>query len=97
MNSTDTANRTFIAGIQKDMELHLHVVGIFLDLTKPYDVLNHNTMPDKLNTYGITGNMNLWFRSYLCNRSHFFLNNPNGTQPFYIVQTHNFTQLKSAW
>jgi len=65
MKSTDKANQTFIAGIQKDMELLLHVVGIFLDLTKAYDVLNHNTLLDKLNTYGITGNTNLWFRSSL--------------------------------
>jgi len=72
MNSTDTANRTFVAGIQKDMELHLHEVGIFIDLSNAYDVLNHNTMLHKLNTYGITGNTNLWFRSYLSNRSHFF-------------------------
>jgi hypothetical protein len=54
------------------MELHLHVVGIFLDLTKAYDVLNHNTLLDKLNTYGISSNTNLWFKSYLCNRSQFF-------------------------
>jgi hypothetical protein len=43
MKSTDTASQTFIAGIQKAMELHLHVVGILLALTKAYDVLNHNT------------------------------------------------------
>jgi hypothetical protein len=67
------------------MELHLHVVGIFLDLTKAYDVLNHNTLLDKLNTYSIKGHTNLWFKSYLSNRSQFFLNNPNGTQTFYTV------------
>jgi hypothetical protein len=54
------------------MELHLHVVGIFLDLTEAYDVLNHNTLLDKLNTYGISSNTYLWFKSYLFNRSQFF-------------------------
>jgi len=97
MKSTDTTSQTFIAGIQKAMELHLHVVGIFLDLTKAYDILNHNTMLDKLNTYGIICNMNLWFRSYLSNRSLFFLNNPNGTQTFYTVQIYNPTLENSTW
>jgi len=72
MKSTDTASHTFVAGIQNAMEPHLHVVRIFLDLTKAYDVLNHNTLLDKLNTDGIRGNINLWFKSYLSNRSQFF-------------------------
>jgi hypothetical protein len=72
MKSTDTASQNFAAGIQKAMELHLHVVGIMLDLTKAYDVLNHNTLLDKLNTCGIIGNINLWFKSYLSNCSQFF-------------------------
>jgi len=72
MKSIDTASQTFVAGIQKTMELHLHVVGIFLDLTKAYDVLNHNILLEKLNTCGIRGNTNLWFKFYLCNRSVFF-------------------------
>jgi hypothetical protein len=60
MISTDTASQTFVAGIQKATELQLRVVGIFLDLTKAYDVLNHNTLFDKLNTYGIRGNCRKW-------------------------------------
>jgi hypothetical protein len=37
------------------MDQRLHVVGIFLDITKAYDVLDHNTLLDKLNSYGIRG------------------------------------------
>jgi hypothetical protein len=37
----------------------IHVVEIFLDLTKTFDVLKHNTLFDQLNSYGIRGNMNL--------------------------------------
>ena len=53
------------------MDQRLHVVGIFLDLTKAYDVLDHKTLLDKLNSYAIRGNMNLWFKSYVSNHSHF--------------------------
>ena len=53
------------------MDQCLYVVGIFLDLTKACDVLDHNTLLEKLNSYGIRDNMNLWFKSYASNRSQF--------------------------
>ena len=55
----------------KTMDGHLHVVGIFFDLTKAYDVLDNNTLLHNLNSYGIRGNMNLWFKSYVSNHLQF--------------------------
>jgi len=49
----------------------IQVVGIFLDLTKAHDVLKYNTLFDKLNSYGIRGNKNLWLKSYSSNCSQF--------------------------
>lgn len=70
--------------IQEARDQNLHVEGIFLDVAKAYDVLNHNTLLGKLNSYVIRGNMNLWFKSYLSNYSLFVE----------IIQTEhrNFTQ-----
>ena len=65
MKSTETASQTFIESVQEAMDQHLHVVGKILDLTKAYDILNHNTLLDKLDSYSIRGNMNLWFKIYL--------------------------------
>ena len=39
--------------------------GLLLDLTEAFSVLNHSIWFDKLDPYGITGNMKLWFKSYL--------------------------------
>jgi len=47
------------------------VVGIFLKLSKAYDVINHNKLLDKLDSYEIRGSVNKWFQSYLTNRTQF--------------------------
>ena len=68
MKSTETTSQTFIESIQEAMDQHLHAGGIILDLTKAYDILNRNTLLDKLDSYSIRGNMNLWFEFYLSKR-----------------------------
>jgi sarcosine oxidase/L-pipecolate oxidase len=50
------------------MDKRLHVIGIFFDLTKAYDMIDHNILLEKLNSYGIRGFTNVWFKSYLANR-----------------------------
>ena len=42
--------------------------GIFLHLTKTYDVLSHRILLSKLNSCGIPGVVNLWYQSHLSNR-----------------------------
>ena len=69
--STETASHSFIQSVQEALDRHLHAVGIFLDLSKAYDVINHNRLLDKLDSYGIGGSVNNWFQSYLTNRTQF--------------------------
>jgi hypothetical protein len=57
--------------IQEALDKQVHTIGIFIDLTKAYDVLNHKLLLEKLSSCGIRGTMNSWFRSYLTNRRHF--------------------------
>jgi hypothetical protein len=42
IKSTAIDSQTFMESIQEAMDLRLRVVGIFLHLTKAYNVLNHN-------------------------------------------------------
>jgi len=69
--STETASHSFIQSVQEALDKHLYAVGIFLDLSKAYDVIYHKRLLDKLDSYGIRGIVNKWFQSYLANRTQF--------------------------
>ena len=69
--SIDTAVHSFIERIQEATDKRVHTFGIFLDLTKAYDVMNHKLLPETQFHYGIRGSTDLWFRSYLSHRKQF--------------------------
>ncbi len=48
-----------------------HVIGIFCDLRKAFDCVNHKILLKKLYNLGIRGIELEWFRSYLNNRKQF--------------------------
>lgn len=57
------------------------VGGIFYDLAKSFDCVNHETLLAKLHFYGIWGVSEDWYRSYLANRrQNVEVKSPNTTQ-----------------
>ena len=45
--------------------------GLFLDLSKAFDTVNHQILIDILCKYGINGTPLAWFTDYLCNRQQY--------------------------
>ena len=70
-HSTQQAIITLVNKITSSLDTGDLVIGVFLDLKKAFDTVDHKILLDKLHAYGIRGNIWTWFRSYLSNRSQF--------------------------
>ena len=67
-HSTVHALISITESIRSALDDSKFVCGIFVDLQKAFDTVNHNILLNKLSHYGIRGTMNEWFKSYLQGR-----------------------------
>lgn len=70
-HSTTSATLLITDKVQRAVEDGKYLCGIFLDLRKAFDSVNHSILLKKLHHYGIRGLAYDWFRSYLDNRRQF--------------------------
>ena len=66
--STEHAILEITNQIQTNMDRKLYTCGIFIDLQKAFDTVDHSILLKKLDHYGIRGIVNDWFTSYLTSR-----------------------------
>ena len=61
--------------IRKNLDNSILTCGVFIDLEKASDTVNHNILLSKLDHYGIRYNALNWLTSYLTNRKQFVKHN----------------------
>jgi hypothetical protein len=83
--STSMALLELVDNISNSIEKNEHTIGIFLDLAKAFDTVNHNILLKKLHHYGIRGNAYDWFENYLNNRHQYV--HLNGIQSSKLLVT----------
>ena len=67
-HSTGHAINHSVKHIKSELEKKKYVLGIFIDLSKAFDTIDHDQMIYKLSHYGIRGTTNDLLKSYLTNR-----------------------------
>ena len=70
-HSTTYALIELTDNIRKLIDEGNYVLGIFVDLTKAFDTVDHEILLYKMDNYGIRGHANDFFKSYLDNRQQF--------------------------
>ena len=70
-HSTNHALIDITETIRKALDDGKFAGGVFVDLQKAFDTVNHDILIDKLSYYGIHGRTQDWFRTYLKNRTQF--------------------------
>ena len=66
------------------------MVGVFLDLKKAFDTVDHQILLDKLYAHGLRNNIYEWFKSYLANRSQYVMYNNSKSETKHV--THGVPQ-----
>ena len=75
--STESAVLQFVSNVYKLLEQKLNVAGVFIDLSKAFDTLDHKILLNKMQHLGIRGLPLKLFQSYLSNRAQAVLCNMN--------------------
>ena len=69
--STYMALLDFYDKISSHIDNNLYTIGVFIDLKKAFDTIDHHILLKKLYFYGIRGVAQNWFRDYLSNRQQY--------------------------
>ena len=87
MRCKDTTHAiiSFVDYLINSLENNKLTCGIFIDISKTFDTIDHNILLSKLCNNGIRGDTLNWFRNYVSNRYQFVSKN-NTTSSFLRIE-----------
>ena len=70
-HSAEHAIVQLVDQILEPFEYNKYTLGVFIDLSKAFDTVDHSILLKKLKLYGVTDRNHSWFKNYLSNRKQF--------------------------
>ena len=83
--STSLAILELIEEISTALDNKDYTIGVFIDLRKAFDTIDHKLLLTKLEHFGIRGIVNDWLKSYLSNRKQFVEINKTQSDPLEVL------------
>ena len=85
-HSTDHAIAQLVDQSYETFEKNYYTLGVFIDLSKALDTVDHSILLRKLESYGITGRNYAWIKSYLSNRLQYIQVDENCRTEYCVVK-----------
>jgi hypothetical protein len=90
LNTIDAVT-LFLSKVISGMDRKEYSMGIFIDLSKAFDTIDHNILLFKLDRLGISGVANRWFHDYLSERKQCVRLYKSNSNDFMLSNTHTVT------
>lgn len=88
--STSMAIMKFLHNVSTAIDKKEHTAGVFLDLSKAFDTIDHELLLIKMEKYGVRGTALFWLKSYLQDRHQYV--QVNNVKSDYRIMTHGVPQ-----
>ena len=85
VHSTYHAIAQMVDQIYEAFEKNEYNLGVFIDLSKAFDTVDHSVLLRKLELYGITDRNYAWIKSYLSNRLQYIQVDENCRTEYFVV------------
>ena len=85
-HSTEHAIAQLVDQIYEAFEKNEYTLGVFIDLSKAFDTVDHSILLKKLELYGITNRNYAWIKSYLSNRLQYIQIDENSGTEYCVVK-----------